>query len=200
MMGSTKHTLTSRHGGEGRPDSRRRKDAGFSLVELMVVVNIIGLVASMMVPAMMNHLHKARLAACMEEMHGLQSALFVMATPGMVFPDSNSYWDTVFPGNRPGPYFYLVDAEDWNKGHGNDLDGYDEQNPGGKERKTPDIIFVLMCQHDHAHLAKYVYIEDTMPPQIATEENDPGYARFIKWEDGKKPPGGGGKGKGGGKK
>ena len=199
-MNSTNQISTSRHDHQDQRSRRRRKDSGFTLIELMVVVNIIGLLASIMVPSMMNHLHKARLARCIAEMHGLQTGLFMMATPGGVFPDAASYWDTVFPGSKPGPYFYLVDAEDWNLGHGNDLDGYDEQNPGGKERTSPDIKFVLMCQHDHAHLAKYVYIEDTLAPQIATVENDPNYERFVKWEEGRMPPGGGGGGKGGGKK
>ena len=36
--------------------------------------------------------------------------------------------------------------------------------------------------------------------QLAFEGDDPGYSRFIKWEDGKKPGGKPGGGKGGGKK
>ena len=59
---------------------------------------------------------------------------------------------------------------------------------------------MLLCQHDHVHLCKYVYIEDEGAPQLAFDDDDPGYSRFIKWEDGKKPGGEPGGGKGGGKK
>jgi hypothetical protein len=125
------------------------------------------------------------------------------AEPGILFPDASTFWGTVYPAARPGPYYYLADNEDPNAGHGNDLDGFDEQNPGDSPREAKDIKFVLLCQHDHAYLCKYVYIEDEGPPQLATDDNDPGYSKFIKWEDGRKPtgkPGGKGGGKGGGKK
>ena len=88
-------------------------------------------------------------------------------------------------------------------GHGNDLDGFDEQNQGnGGQRTAKDIKFVLICQHDHANLCWYVYIEDEGPPLLANADNNPGYEKFIKWEEGRAPGGqGGGKGgKGGGKK
>ena len=118
-----------------------------------------------------------------------------MAEPGITFPDAPTFWDSVFPRAKPGPYYYLSDAEDPNAGHGNDLDGYDEQNPGKSKREKKDIKFVLLCQHDHADLCDFVYIEDEGPPQLATADNMPPYERFIKWEDGRKPGGKPGKDK-----
>jgi hypothetical protein len=84
---------------------------------------------------------------------------------------------------------------DPNKGHGNDLDGIDEENPGnsGDKRKKKDIKFVVLCQHNHKHLADYVYLVDNEPPVIVKDGNDPGYERFVKWEFG--GPGGGKGGK-----
>jgi len=125
----------------------------------------------------------------MIELRGIQTGLYLAAEPGILFPDALTFWESVFPMARPGPYYYLADAEDPNAGHGNDLDGYDEQNPGSSEREAKDIKFVLICQHDHADLCNYVYIEDEGPPQLATADNDPGYDKFIKWEDGRKPTG-----------
>ena len=55
-----------------------------------------------------------------------------------------------------------------------------------------------MCQHDHAHLCEFVYIEDEGPPQLAMEDNKPNYERFVKWEDGRSPGGKPGGGTGGG--
>ena len=170
---------------------RRSRQSGFSLTELLVVVNIIGVLAAIVVPSMLSRIHKARLARCMVELRGIQTGLYIVAEPGITFPDATSFWDQVFPAARPGPYFYLSDNEDPDAGFGNDLDGYDEQNPGGSPRKAKDIKFVLICQHNHADLCKYVYIEDEGAPQLATEGDDPGYDKYIKWEDGRSPGGGG---------
>ena len=175
---------------------RRSRQSGFSLTELLVVVNIIGVLAAITIPSMLDKIHKARLARCMIELRGVQAGLYMVAEPGITFPDAASFWNQVFPAARPGPYYYLSDAEDPDSGYGNDLDGFDEQNPGKAPRVAKDIKFVLICQHNHADLCKYVYIEDEGAPQLATEGDDPGYDKYVKWEDGRTPggnPGGGGK-------
>ena len=165
------------------------RESGFTVTELLIVVAIIGIISAIMVPNLLERYHKARLARCMVELRGIQTGLYLASNPGITFPDAATFWGTVFPAARPGPYYYLADAEDPNAGHGNDLDGYDEQNPGESKREAKDIKFVLLCQHDHAHLCKYVYIEDEGAPQLAFDDDDPGYSRFIKWEDGRKPGG-----------
>ena len=174
---------------------RRAFESGFTLTELLIVVAIIGILTGIMVPNLLERYHKARLARCMVELRGIQTGLYLASEPGLTFPDAATFWGSVFPAARPGPYYYLADAEDPNAGHGNDLDGYDEQNPGESKREAKDIKFVLLCQHDHAHLCKYVYIEDEGAPQLAMEGDDPQYDNFIKWEDGRQPTGkpGGGK-------
>lgn len=171
------------------------RESGFTVTELLIVVAVIGILAGIMVPSLLERYHKARLARCMVELRGIQTGLYLASEPGITFPDAATFWSSVFPAARPGPYYYLADAEDPNAGHGNDLDGYDEQNPGESKRTEKDIKFVLLCQHDHQHLCKYVFIEDEGPPQLAMEGDDPHYDIFIKWEDGRKPTGkpGGGK-------
>jgi prepilin-type N-terminal cleavage/methylation domain-containing protein len=177
------------------PPLRRPGESGFTVTELLVVVAIIGILSAIMIPNLLDRYHKARLARCMVELRGIQTGLYIASDPGLTFPDAATFWSTVFPAARPGPYFYLADAEDPNAGHGNDLDGYDEQNPGAGPREAKDIKFVLLCQHDHANLCKYVYIEDEGPPQLAMEGDDPHYDIFVKWEDGRTPGGGSGGGK-----
>jgi len=164
--------------------SSRSRGSGFSLTELIVVVNIIGVLSAVVIPTMMDKLHKARLARCMVELRGIQSGLYLIAEPGTTFPEVATFWAAAFPGGRSGPYYFLSDAEDPNAGHGYDLDGFNEQNPGETERSAKDIKFVLVCRHDHGHLCRYVYIEDEGRPQLATGDNDPKYERFITWEEG----------------
>lgn len=182
------------HEPPGRHDRRGQK--GFSLVELLAVVNIIGLLASILLPTYLNYIHKAWLSRCMAELKGIQTGVYMVTLPDDTFPSSDDFWGTVYPAAMPGPYHYLVDNDDANNGHGNELDGWDEGNPGGKEPPPGyvDIQWVIICDHDHAHLAKYVYITESGIPTIATEENDPGYQKFYEKGSGKKPggkPGGG---------
>ena len=43
-----------------------------------------------------------------------------------------TFLEEPLPRMKPGPYYYLLDGT--NKGHGNDLDGVDEENPGNADR------------------------------------------------------------------
>ena len=162
----------------------RSRESGFSLTELIVVVNIIGVLSAVVIPTVLDKVHKARLARCIVELRGIQTGLYLVAEPGTTFPEVATFWAAAFPGGGSGPYYFLSDAEDPNAGRGDDLDGFDEQNPGKSKRSEKDIKFVLVCRHDHGHLCNYVYIEDEGPPRLATGDNDPKYERFIKWEGG----------------
>ena len=176
-------------------EGHHRVQRGFTLTELLVVVFLIGLLSAIAINKVVDSLEKVRIARCKLELRGIQEEVWDAYVDNGTFPDPATYWETKWRGRRPGPYFYLVDG-DANKGHGNDLDGIDEDNPGasGDKRKGKDIDFVILCQHDHRHLADYVYLVDNEPPLIAGGDNQPGYERFIKWEFGG-PGGGGGKGR-----
>ena len=163
----------------------RLRQAGFTLTEMIVAAYIVGLLSAIVSTGFGDKMEKARLARCMVEMRGIQAAVYAHSPDGITFPDPEDFWPIAYPGGRPGPYFYLLDG-DPNSGHGNDLDGLDEENPGKSWENIDekDIQFAIICQHDHGSLADYVYLTDVLPPQIATQDNDPGYERFIKWEFG----------------
>jgi prepilin-type N-terminal cleavage/methylation domain-containing protein len=166
--------------------------AGFTLSELIVVVYIIGLLSSLALNNALDAIEKARLARCLVEVHNIQTAIWNASDMGVSLISPADFWATNFHGWKPGPYYYLVDG-DPNQGHGNDLDGVDETNPGASDPELKDILFVVVCQHDHKWLADYVYGEDQDPPRIALGgKADPNYDRFCKWEMG----GAGGAGQG----
>jgi len=185
---STRHSTPE---AEAARRNARRRQAGFTLTEVIAAVYITALLSAIVTSTFIDKREKARLARCMVEMRGVQAAVYIYSPNGINLPDPEDFWPMAYPAGRPGPYFYLLDG-DPNKGHGNDLDGIDEENPGKswKNREKLDIRFAIICQHDHGDLADYVYVTDAGPPQIATKDDDPGYERFIKWEFG--GPGGGG--------
>ncbi len=161
---------------------------GLSLIEVLIVVVIISVLAGIVVPAFLDQREKAKLVRCMADLRSIQATVWNWTPDSLILPDAKTFWDEAYGGDRPGPFMYLVDG-DPNKGHGNDIDGFDEENPGKSDPDTVDIQFVILCQHDHGDLADYVYVTETGPPKIANADNDPGYERFIKWEFG--GPGGG---------
>ncbi len=181
----------------------RSTERGMTLIEVMVVVLIISVLAAIAIGIMYSRIDKARLARCMNELRSIQSTVHVHGD-GSTLPDEDNFWQIAWNGVKPGPYFYLVDNEDPNNGHGNDLDQFDEGNPGNSPRTRRDINFVVLCQHDHRDLAWYVYVEDEGPPLIAWNGRYPGYHRFIRGNQGGNGGGndggngGGGTGGGGG--
>ena len=51
-------------------------------------------------------------------------------------------------GKKPGPYHYFPNNVDFNRGHGNDLDICDEENPGnsGSNRDCNTDASVCACE------------------------------------------------------
>lgn len=177
------------------PRVKRTAERGMTLIELMAVLVIIAVLSSIAIAVMQSRIDKVRLARCMNELRSIQSTVFVHSD-GSNLPNQFTFWQTAWDGLKPGPYYYLTDAEDPNCGHGNDLDQFDEQNPGHPPRQRRDIHFVALCQHDHKDLAWYVYLEDEGPPLISWNGSYPGYHRFIHGGHGGSGTGGGGSGGG----
>ena len=172
-------------------------EAGFTLTEIIIAMFITALLMTIGIRLFDNQREKVQLVKCMAEVRGIQAAVMSMGD-GRYIPGPQYFWDNTWPdGRKHGPYYYIIDG-DPNKGHGNDLDGVDEENPGASDPNKKDIKFVVFCQHDHGSLGDYVYLTDEEPPTIVHGgDDDPKYPRFIKWEFGGP---GAGNGKGNGKK
>ena len=111
----------------------RGRENGFTLVELLGICAILGLLATIGINMAADLYEKARLARCLMEIRGIQTAVWDRSQEGEYIPDPVQFWESAFPdGRRHGPYYYIVDG-DGNKGHGNDLDEVDEENPGASD-------------------------------------------------------------------
>ena len=61
--------------GRGRIRVRRSGESGFTLVELMIVMTIIGILASIAIPSYIRSVQKAKEAVLREDLHTLRTAI-----------------------------------------------------------------------------------------------------------------------------
>lgn len=75
-------------------DARAARDRGFTLVELLVVVIIVGVLASIAVPAYLNQRKKSYMAAAKSDAHTIAVAYQTWAVdhPGQTYPDLSVNW------------------------------------------------------------------------------------------------------------
>lgn len=66
---------------------RRRSQRGFTLIELLIVVAIIGIVAAIAVPALMNSLDRAKQSATVADLKAISGALERYMVDNQCYPD-----------------------------------------------------------------------------------------------------------------
>ena len=159
-----------------------RGSRGFTLIEGLVCVAMVSVMAAVVIPAVYNEFEKAKVANCLAELDGMRAMAYSLGD-GRYVPTPDQFWAEGYPNAEPGEYYYIVDSEDHNKGHGNDLDGCDEDNPGNSPRcPGMDVKFVVFCSHDHGQHAKYCYGTDGTSP-MAVGWDDPDPLDFLKQKD-----------------
>jgi general secretion pathway protein G len=119
--------------------SGRSRSHGFTLIEIMVVVVILGILAAIVVPRVMDRPDDARITKVKSDIRALESALNLYRLDNFAYPDTNQGLQALVERPRTGPeprnyraggYMDRLPKDPW----GND---YQYLNPG--TRGTIDI-------------------------------------------------------------
>jgi general secretion pathway protein G len=91
--------------------NKRKAQSGFTLIEIMVVVVIIGILASVVVPRIMDNPDKARKAKAQNDIRALESALELYKLDNFVYPSTDQGLEALVskPGGTP-------EAKNWKSG------------------------------------------------------------------------------------
>ena len=129
----------------------RARAGGFTLIEIMVVVVIIGLLAAMVVPAVVGQVEGARVTKAKQDIQGLETALAMFKLDNSKYPTTDQGLtalvqqptDPSIRNWRPGGYLQHVSKDPWGYDyhyefpgtHGKEYDLYTlgaDNQPGGE--------------------------------------------------------------------
>jgi general secretion pathway protein G len=124
---------------------------GFTLIEIMVVVIIIGLLAAVVVPQFLGRVDDARVAKAKQDVQAMQTALTMFKLDNYVYPTTELGLQalvqkpdsTLIKNWRPGGYLQHLNKDPWGNAygyeapgkHGGEFDLYSlgaDSQPGGE--------------------------------------------------------------------
>ena len=128
---------------------RRRKEAGFTLLEMMVVVMIIGMLAAMVVPNLLRNKEKASQKKAIADIVALEGVLDLYQLDNNRYPTEEEGLNIlVSPGKGEQGYIKRIPKDPWGREyhytspgtHGNvDIFTYGEDGLEGGENAARDI-------------------------------------------------------------
>ena len=137
------------------PRATRAAQSGFTLIEIMVVVIIIGLLAAVVVPQFLGRVDDARVSKAKQDIQAIQTALTMYKLDNYVYPTSEMGLkalvqkpDPAVARNwRPGGYLQHLNQDPWKNDylyvepgtHGGEYDLYSlgaDGQPGGEGYKA----------------------------------------------------------------
>lgn len=170
------------------------RNKGFTLIECLIAIVIIGILSMIIVGKIMGAQDAATTVACLANLDAFATEVQALALTGPA-PTQAQVRDRINWEKKYKNYWYIPNNSDRNKGHGNDLDGCDEENPGesSANRDCIPMRFVIICTHaTHGNNSDAKYCFHTgggMPGQIvAYDEYRHTYLQDAKWWP-KKDPG-----------
>ena len=126
-----------------------KKEHGFTIIEIMVVVAILAILASVLVPRIMDEPDKARIVKAKQDIRVIESALDLYKLDNFVYPSTEESIDALVtkPGDAPnwkkGGYVKKLPIDPWgneyqylNPGEHGEVDIYSlgsDRSPGGQD-------------------------------------------------------------------
>ena len=166
---------------------------GFTVVEIIIGVAVIGVLSVIVALKVVGVQDAATTVQCLATLDAFASEVDLLKPRGSA-PTQKEVREHIDWTGIYKDYWYIPNNSDFNKGHGNDLDGCDEENPGQSlpGRDCVPMRFLIICTHEtHGNNsdAKYCFhIGGGKPPQIvAYDEFRHTYLQDAKWWPGKDP-------------
>jgi type II secretory pathway pseudopilin PulG len=165
-----------------------KNNQGFSVLEAVIAVMVIGLIITILIPRFVGVNQAATTVKCAANLLAFAEQIEIIWLENPAPSQEELKAKGIgWPDGRFRDYWYIPNNIDANSGHGNDLDGCDEENPGvsSKNRDCIPMKFVIVCKHtSHGNEsdAKYLFITDMYPPMIVPyEEHRHTYLQDAKW-------------------